>query len=66
MPRKPKDYKFLSVKLDRHISDRFETYCDIEGRTKTTALERILKAYLDEYDSKNNNATGKGANENRY
>ena len=44
MPRKPKDYKFLSVKLDHQINDRFEIYCEIEGRTKTTALERILKA----------------------
>ena len=57
MPRKPKDYKFLSIKLDHQINDRFERYCDIEGRTKTTAIERILKAYLDEYDKNNDNAT---------
>lgn len=59
MPRKPKDYKFLSVKLDRTIHDRFEIYCEVEGRTKTTSLERILKHYLDEYDQEHDDVTKK-------
>ena len=59
MPRKPKDYKLLSVKLDRTLHDRLEVYCDVEGRTKTTSIERILKKYLDEYDQKHGDITKK-------
>ena len=48
MPRPKKDYQPLNVKLDSAIMERFKTYCDIMGQTKTTALERILQKHLDE------------------
>ncbi len=51
MPRPRKDYKPLNVKLDSTIMSRFERYCDAMGQTKTTALERILVRYMDEYDT---------------
>lgn len=57
MPRKPKDYRFFSVKLDRGIYERLERYCEIEDRTKTAAVERILRMFLDDYDKRNNNVT---------
>ena len=53
MPRKPKDYEFLSVKLDRTISERFTKFCNDTARTKTAALEMIRKQYLDKYDKEN-------------
>lgn len=51
MPRPRKDYKPLNVKLDSTIMSRFEQYCDTMGQTKTTALERILLRYMDEFES---------------
>lgn len=54
MPRKPKDYEFFSVRLDREISQRFAAFCKETSRTKTMALEMILKEYLDKYDKTKN------------
>jgi len=53
MPRKPKDYKFFSIKLDRTIYERLERYCEIEDRTKTAAAERIFRQFLDDYERNN-------------
>ena len=53
MPRKAKDFKFLSIKLDRNTHERLEHYCEIEGRTKTVVVERLLKDFLDRYDQLN-------------
>lgn len=53
MPRKAKDYKFLSIKLDRETHERLDLYCEIEGRTKTVVVERLLKEFLDRYDKEN-------------
>ena len=53
MPRKGKDFKFLSIKLDRKTSERLEEYCELEGRTKTIVVERLLKDFLDRYDKEN-------------
>ena len=50
MGRTKKDAKVLNIKLDRAIYDRFESYADQLGQTKTTAIERILTKHLDEYD----------------
>lgn len=54
MARPRKDYKALNVKLDSKIMERFVQYCNDLGQTKTTALERILKKHLDQYEKKNN------------
>ena len=50
MPRPKKDYQPLNVKLDSKIMERFKNYCEVMGQTKTTALERILKKSLDEFE----------------
>ncbi len=42
--------KTLNVRLDADLFDRFNAYCDDKGQTKTVALARILKPYLDEYE----------------
>ena len=57
MPRKPKDYRFFSVKMDRSVYERLERYCELEDRTKTAAAEKIIREYLDDYDRRNNSAT---------
>lgn len=50
MPRVRKDGKYINLKIQRKIYDRFENYCEKEDRTKTAALERMITAYLNEYD----------------
>ena len=50
MGRSKKDAKALNIKLERSIYDRFESYADQLGQSKTTAIERILLKHLDEYD----------------
>ena len=51
MPRAKKDGKHLSCYLDRNLLERLNFYAEEKGQTLTTALERILKKHLDEYDS---------------
>lgn len=46
MPRQPKDFEYLSCKLDREISEKLADFCETTARTKTAALEMILKEYL--------------------
>lgn len=48
MPRHAKDAKALNIKMDRAIYERLEDYCEEAGQTKTLAIERILKKFLDE------------------
>lgn len=50
MPRARKNGKYINLKIQENIYDRFESYCEKEDRTKTAALERMITAYLNEYD----------------
>ncbi|MDY4784374.1 hypothetical protein [Pygmaiobacter massiliensis] len=50
MPRPKKDGQSINYYIDRAIYERLKQYADKKGQTMTTAIERILKAYLDEVD----------------
>ena len=50
MPRQKKDGRYLNLKIDADIYNRFAAYAEEQGQTKTMALERILKQFLDEHD----------------
>lgn len=50
MPRPKKDYKTLNVKLASDVADKFDNYIDTTGLTKTRAVEKILSAYLENWD----------------
>lgn len=50
MSRQKKEHTLLNIRLDKYISDRLVAFCDDSGQTKTTAVERALIVYLDEYD----------------
>lgn len=55
MPRAKKDAKNLNIKLDRTIHERLDQFCEETGRSKTYAVELIIKKYLDEhYENKKN------------
>lgn len=58
MPRAKKDGKHLNCYLDRSLLERLTLYAEDKGQTITTALERILKKHLDEYETSKN----KGSN----
>ena len=50
MPRARKDGKYINLRIDRKLYERFEKYCTVEARTKTAALERMISAYLEQYE----------------
>ena len=50
MARAKKDGKKVNFYIDSEILRRFDEYCEYKGQSKTLALERILKAHLDEFD----------------
>ncbi len=50
MARPKKNGTYLNVCIEKDIYDRLEKLCEDAGQTKTVAVERALKAYLDDYD----------------
>lgn len=58
MPRPKKDGRYINYYIDRHLYERLDQYCQDKGQTKTVAIERILKQYLDNY-KKDNSIEGK-------
>lgn len=53
MSRQKKEYIPLNAKIDANVMTRFNRYCDEVGQTKTLAVERILDAFLREYEAGN-------------
>jgi len=51
MARKKKDGRHINYFIDRQIFERLEQYADDKGQQMTTAIERILKDYLDKYEA---------------
>lgn len=54
MTKQKKDWVAFNIRADRKTMDRFNAYCEEVGQTKTTAWERIVNAYLDEFYDKEN------------
>jgi hypothetical protein len=52
MARHKKDGTYLNVRIETSIYNRLNDLCDDAGQTKTTAVERALTEYLDNYDKK--------------
>lgn len=52
MPRQKKDYIPLHIKMDTNLMKRLEDYCEKAGQTKTLAIERIVKEFLDRLESR--------------
>lgn len=59
MPKKTKDSVPVSMRLDRAVYERLRAYAEDKGQTYTTALERIITAYLNEQENKEE-GNGKG------
>ena len=58
MPRKKKDGRHINYYIDRLIYERLEEYADEKGQTMTTALERILKQFVDKTDEEKRKSDG--------
>lgn len=58
MPRKKKDGRHINYYIDREIYERLEQYADDRGQQMTTAIERILKEYLDKYETEKHSRGG--------
>lgn len=52
MSRIKKDGEYVNIYMDRELKQRIKDYADEKGQTMTTAIERILKSYLDDYKEK--------------
>lgn len=50
MARPKKDYILFNMRVDATVMKRFNDYCEEVGQTKTLAFERIVSAYLDQYE----------------
>ncbi|MCR4885459.1 MAG: ribbon-helix-helix protein, CopG family [Clostridiales bacterium] len=52
MARPKKNGTYLNVCIEKPIYERLAALCDDAGQTKTVAVERALKAYLDQYEDR--------------
>lgn len=50
MPRPKKNAIVFNMRVDADVMERFKSYCDEVGQTRTLAFERIVSAYLDKYE----------------
>lgn len=49
MAREKKDGRHINLYIERKIIELLEQYCEEVGQTKTVAIERALKQYLNDY-----------------
>ena len=50
MRRPKKNGTYLNICIETPLYERLEALCEDAGQTKTVAVERALKAYLDNYE----------------
>ena len=50
MPRPKKDNRAISVRIATPVLFRLNDFCKKSGQTKTTAIERAIEMYIDQYD----------------
>lgn len=49
---KIKDTAPMSFRIDKALSERLTAFCNDSGQSKTTAVERAIIAYIDDYNKK--------------
>ena len=52
MPRVKKDYRTLNIRMASETYEALEKFCEERGITKTTATEKILNRFFEEYFKK--------------
>ena len=56
MSRPKKDGERVSLFLNREMMERLRAYAGEKGQTLTMAIERIITAFLNEEDKRNQNS----------
>lgn len=51
MARPKKDNHPVTVRMEEELYNRLNDFCERSGQPKTVAIERALKAYIDDYDA---------------
>lgn len=49
---KTKESKSMTFRINVATAERLEAFCNDSGQTKTTAVERALNMYIDDYNHK--------------
>lgn len=49
---KRKESQPFSIRMEKTTFDRLEQFCTDSGQSKTTAVERALTMYIDDYNEK--------------
>ena len=52
MGKKLKESQPFSIRMEKTTFDRLEQFCEDSGQSKTTAVERALTMYIDDYNAK--------------
>lgn len=52
MRPKTKEYVSISMRMEKSAYDMLERYCEDAGQSKTVAIERAVKAYVEAYEKK--------------
>lgn len=47
--RKAKEFEYFSCKLDKNVAEMLTKLAEETGLSKTTAVERAIKAYYDHF-----------------
>lgn len=51
MSREKKKSQPMSLRIEQTVADRLSAFCEQSGQSKTTAIERAIVAYIDDYES---------------
>ena len=46
-----KKSKPMSIRIEQSIAERLSIFCEKSGQSKTTAIERAIVAYINDYDT---------------
>lgn len=41
----------MSIRIEQSIAERLSIFCEKSGQSKTTAIERAIVAYINDYDT---------------
>ncbi|MCQ2438633.1 MAG: ribbon-helix-helix protein, CopG family [Oscillospiraceae bacterium] len=59
MARPQKPNKSVAIRMDIDLYERLNDYCERSGQSKTTAIERALAMFIDDYDEKQARINGR-------
>lgn len=51
MPQHKKNYTLLNCKLEKTIADKLQCFVEETGLSKTAAVEKALKQYIEKYET---------------